>query len=334
MNDMPQQEQPMSTDPPGERAAQLFASTGQQAPSGRVTPCVSLCDAVAGIPTVSELEDLLARICWEAGFPFCERLYVGSYFCERFFLGLSDDFHEAVANLCDKHQMGATLVIPLFGQATIDQGEQRIISLLDRFGWLYDEVVVNDIAMFHFIAQAGERGESPESSAEGILQGLGVGRLFDKERRDLRYADVQRGESHPTLSPEALECVDLARAFGARPLVDIDPTSDLIDVSAITAAAPDARIAMHLPYCYATTGRNCCAASAQLPVQEKFRLGQPCAFECLKMSQSVLTDEGAEYVKHGRTHFYLNPDCLMAGTDSWRIVYAVREMEGGDAWLS
>ena len=268
-----------------------------------VTLCISLCETTSPNATADDLAEILAHTCWEAGFPGCERVYAGSCFCENYFLALPDAFHVAVRDLCIQHEMGATLVVPIAGQAFLDRVERRIESLLSDFGDLYDEVVVNDVAAFMWLVERTDKR-------------IGLGRLFSKGLRDARYPEVFDSISRPEFSPEALACLQ-ASPHGAS-LVEVDPTSAVVDASAFEGV----EVAIHLPFCYATTGRNCAPASYDVPDSEKFRLGRGCALQCLRMVQGSRTDQGVRYIKHGRTHYYENPDCQIAGTDHWRIVYA------------
>lgn len=289
-----------------------------------VIPCINLCETAGYTETAEQIVEVMARTCHEAGFPGCERLYTGSYVCENYFLGLPDSFHEAIGSLCAAYDMGATLVVPIFGQAFLERGERRLADVLERFGDVYDEVVVNDVAQFfHVQAISGKR--------------IGLGRLMMKEQRDVRYTDLVQRTAHPQLSAEARECI----AAGAhRPLVEVDPISQIVDVSGLRegpgaegggegsraeasqAEALQTEIAIHLPYCLATTGRNCGPASALEEPDQKFRLGRGCSRHCLRLRQGCTTEDGVAFVKHGRAYYFANPTCQIAGIDRWRIVYA------------
>ena len=136
--------------------------------SVRVRLCANLCEIASPRAPVGELEAALAATCLNAGSPHCERIYVGSYFCENYFLGLTDAFHESVRKLCWRYDLGATLVIPIVGQAFIERTWQRIPDLIARFSDVYDEVVVNDVAMFHDLQRwfAGESLPAIEGARE------------------------------------------------------------------------------------------------------------------------------------------------------------------------
>ena len=286
--------------------------------------CVSLCEVTRPGATPGELEQLVGQTCRQATFPYCERVYVGSYFCESYFCRLDGAFHESLRAFCERHDVRATMVVPLAGQAFLSDVDCRLDEALERFGDLYDEVVVNDVARFHYLRErAGARGAGTR---------ICFGRLLSKEMRDARIAQLMERHVAPTLSAEVRECLAVYPGSGApgpdagltevaHPLIELDPVASTLDVSAILAAAPQARIAVHLPYCFATTGRNCTAASIERPLEEKFRFGRSCSLECLRVRQDYLTDEGARYVKHGRTFLFENPGCAIEGASSWRVVY-------------
>ena len=285
---------------------------------------VNLCEVTSPDSSADDLEDMLGATCYEAGFPYCERIYVGSYFCENFFLGLPDGFHQAVRELCQRHGLRATLVVPIFGQAFLERGEWRLASLLVDYADVYDEVVVNDVACYTALSRwyAGEDGwvYCTTPCPDGLPPRIGLGRLFSTQLRDARYSEVVGGTTYLGLSAEAQACLAMQRQAqpDAASLVEVDPLSAVVDVSAIDAD----EVAIHLPFCYATTGRNCGPASIDEPDSQKFRLGHGCGRHCLRMAQGYKTDEGVCYIKHGRTYYFENPECRIAGVDSWRIVYA------------
>lgn len=273
-----------------------------------VSLCVSFCEIAQPDASAEQLEALLASTCETAGFPHCERIYAGSYFCENYFCGLGDGFHESLGQLCRRYDLAASLVVPIVGQAFLERAGKRIDEVLERYGDLYDEIIVNDAAAF---LDLGER----------TGKRMGLGRLMQKERRDARIRPLMQRTATPELSPESLECLH-AQAGTARPLVELDPVADVVDASHVLEAVPQAEIALHLPLCFATTGRNCGPASIDEPVDQKFRLGRGCSRHCLRMDQGYLTDGNVRYVKHGRTFYYDNARCAIAGTGTWRIVYA------------
>ena len=280
----------------------------------QVELCVNLCETTRHDVTPTDVERIVGCTCQEAGFPHCERVYVGSYFCENSFCWMGDAFHEAVRVFCEWHDVRATLVVPIAGQAFLERVDRRIGKVLDRFEGLYDEVVANDVARFHdLVTRYGEHVN------------VGLGRLLSKEMRDARIGSLMERRAVPMLAPEALSCLRAvsahAPASDPATVVELDPIANVVDVSGILQEEPNARIALHLPMCFATTGRNCGPASIGETVDEKFRLGRDCSQQCLRINQDYLTDEGVRYVKNGRTFYFENPGCAIDGTFSWRIIY-------------
>ena len=275
----------------------------------QVELCVNLCETTPPNSTPDDLERIVGEACWESGFPHCERVYVGSYFCENYFCWMGDAFHESLRAFCERHDVRATLVVPIAGQAFLDRIDHRLNEVLDRFGDVYDEVVANDVARFLDLRmRTGKR--------------VSLGRLFAKEMRDARIDALVDRQATPALSAEARECLaSMAQDGAVGPVVELDPVASVVDASGILAESPQATIAVHLPFCFATTGRNCGPACINEIPDEKFRLGRGCSQHCLRIDQGYLTDEGVRYVKHGRTFFFENPECAIAGTSSWRIVY-------------
>ena len=159
---------------------QAFSTETQSAPP-TVGLSISLCEVAQPDATVEQLENMLQRTCWEAGFPRCERIYAGSYFCENYFCGLYDQFHESLRQLCQRYDLAATLVVPIVGQAFLQRVDARIDEILNRFDDVYDEVVVNDVAAFFELQQRTDKR-------------LGLGRLCGEVLRH-RRAEGDRAPS-------------------------------------------------------------------------------------------------------------------------------------------
>ena len=340
--------------------------------SPHAIPCVNLCETTSPHMSLHNLEAILHATCLQAGFPYCERVYAGSYFCENYFLGLTDSYHEALRQISQRYDMNATLVVPIAGQAFIDRVQARVADVLERFGDVYDEIVVNDVGLFFDLSRwfAGE-GAFPTngprtwfSDDPRFCPRIGLGRLLSKNMRDARYPNVFEGTVQPRLSAEAQACLQIQMQNNpyTAPLLEVDPTHTVVDVSDMLESAialtpkrtenpyvspdesmattestdispanpsahqpetlPEVEIGIHLPYCYATTGRNCGPASIDEPDERKFHLGRRCSQHCLRIEQGYRTDEGVRYFKHGRTYYFENAECLIAGTDKWRIIYA------------
>ena len=78
-----------------------------------------------------------------------ERIYLGSYFCERFFLKFRG--YQELIKYCKEKKICATLVVPVFSQNTLCKGKQRIYEICECLESLIDEVTVNDLGMLYHI---------------------------------------------------------------------------------------------------------------------------------------------------------------------------------------
>ena len=275
------------------------------------TFCINLCEAVgyAG-EDWRMLKQIIDDTGAKAGIAKFDRVYVGSYVCENFFLGLTDSFHEAIGELCWRYDMTATLVVPIFGQAFLERGEKRLDDLMERYGQVYDELVVNDVATYFHASRLYDIR-------------IGLGRLMSKQQRDARVRDLMKRTEIPALSSEQKECLQDTRASKMTPLVEFDPVCAALDAAQLKEEEPDLELALHAPLCLATTGRNCGPASATDPEDKKFRLGEGCTHHCLRMIQGCKTKEGVDYVKHGRAYYFTNTSCALQNVPEWRLVYAV-----------
>ncbi len=239
--------------------------------------------------------------------PQVERIYVGSYFCDRFFLALHDEFFDCIAEFCHACDLHATLVIPIFSQSTLHLGKDRIENILDAHPSLFDEVTVNDYGMAAHLSE----------TCRAQNMAMNWGRLFMKEPRDPRYAETSQG-----CRSCAIDVAEIARLSESFPLgnVELDPFAPIIDVQPIAQGAtaqgaPQAApIALHLPHCFMSTGHICEAASATCEPNKSFRANMPCALECrrsfsVSISEGITADQMCYIMKNGRTVFFENPFC-------------------------
>ena len=273
--------------------------------------CINLCEAVGyADEDWRALNQIIKDTRNKAGINKYDRIYVGSYVCENYFLGLTDKFHEAISELCWRYDISATLVVPIFGQAFLERGEKRLDSLMEHYGSVYDELIVNDVAMYFHASELYDIR-------------IGLGRLMSKQQRDARVRELMRRTEVPALSSEQIECLQDTRINKMTPLVELDPVCAALDAKQLKEKEPDLELALHAPLCLATTGRNCGPASATEPEDSKFRLGQGCTHHCLRMRQGCKTKEGVNYVKHGRAYYFTNTSCELQNVSNWRLIYAV-----------
>ena len=275
------------------------------------TICINLCEAVGyAKEDWRAIDQIVKSTCVKAGIDEYHRVYIGSYVCENFFMGLPDSFHEAVWEFCWRRDVTATLVVPIFGQAFLERGENRLDDLMDRYGSVYDELVVNDVASYFNASQLYDIR-------------IGLGRLMSKQQRDARVSELMERIETPALSSEQKECLHDAHASNMTPLMEFDPVCAALDAMQLKEEEPDLELALHAPLCLATTGRNCGPASATEREGKKFRLGQSCTRHCLRMRQGCTTKEGVSYLKHGRAYYFTNTTCELQNVPDWRLIYAV-----------
>ncbi len=240
------------------------------------------------------------------------RIYVGSYFCDQFFLGLGDAFFRALDEFARACGIPATLVVPIFAQSTLERGISRIENLLQNYSDLFDEITVNDYGMASRMA--------PLCSEQN--KGLNWGRLFMKEQRDPRYEETSFGCRCCSL--DASRVARLKEDFPIR-FIELDPFAPLIDVSPLAQSVP---VALHLPHCFMSTGHICEAASATCTPEHSFRANAPCSLECCRsfsvsISKGISTGNTCYLIKSGRTVLFENPNCRVIGGDApARIIWS------------
>lgn len=270
------------------------------------------------------LDDILARACAQSGFAAFDRVYAGSYFCDRFFLALDDAFFAEVGRFARRHGMRATLVLPILGQATWVRGTARVEGLLspgtDGAPCTFDEVVANDPACAQRTGALLDRiGRAGAAAASRPHPRLVLGRLMAKSARDPRYG----GPCDVRPCPLDARQASVARAAWHPALMELDPFAPVIDASSLEGALP---VALHLPHGAMSTGHICEAASSTLPVGCKFRPSAPCRRECLSgidvyAAERFATGETVYLTRQGRTVFFENPGCRVVGAPVARVVW-------------
>lgn len=280
---------------------------------------LNLCD-IAGttpsqaVPLADALASMASCAACEAGCERFDRIYVGSYFCDRFFGALDDRFFEAAAQLASREGAALTLVAPIFGQRTLERGLARLEQLMAP-GSPFDELVVNDPALAQTASHLLADGFPSIAQRPRLVRG----RLMAKSARDPRYGAPLGPE------PLALDSRQAAveRASWHLSMVEVDPFAPVIDATPLDQVLP---LALHLPHAVLTTGHICKSASVGLAPSKAFRTGSPCRRQCLGGIDVFQTEPlpGAEPVfltQQGRTVFFENPGCRVAGAPVARVIW-------------
>ncbi len=286
-------------------------------PSYAFERCANMCDVADYCEPSFDASALCDHVLAQTGFSRIDRVYVGSYFCDRLFLALSDAALSGIARVCRERAMHATLVLPIFSQAALSRGVDRADAILAGHRGLFDEVVVNDIGMARHAARRYERF--------GV--GCGFGRLLSRDARDPRYWATTEG-----MRPCGMDAGAVRDLCPNAPIasVELDPFAPLIDASPL-AGLP---VALHLPHCFMSTGHICEAASVGKPVSRRYRPDAACARECMEaytLTESAGWETMPEtcFAKMGRTVYFENPSCIVAGGRASRIIWSPSDFRCG-----
>lgn len=249
--------------------------------------------------------DILERGISNLDYKNYERFYIGSYFCGKYFIHMKTEQIDALVDLIQKENNKKhfiTLVIPMFGQHDLDQGKQKIAELLDRYHELIDEVTVNDFGMLTYI---GEVYDYP----------MNIGRLLNKDYRDMRYEDYYNSTIQPKIFTKYFDRLrKLYRIRGA----EFDPTNKSIDFS---KAPEHIMIGLHSPFCYITTGQICEFASIDKHLDQKYRPNSSCANECSKYHILYMPKDDVTWFRLGRAVYFHNEDVELKGLKELREIY-------------
>lgn len=233
-----------------------------------------------------------------------QRLYVGSYFCERYFItSLSSTFKE-IERWCKDNNVHITLVFPPASETLFDEmikcGEKLCKSEI------IDEITVNDYGTLLSIKDFGKR--------------INIGRLFDKDSRDKRHPNIF--EKCKTISH-----IDESKFAGFDiNLYEYDNTnaSSKIEIP---------NIAIHTPLMYVSMSKICRFAGIGQPENKKFRPNSPCNEECshiMLFPTSLEDGKGEQIYCIGKGIYFKNES---VNTSAERLIIFPAEMIPlGGAW--
>lgn len=267
--------------------------------------CINLCD-IFNLDQKKEYSLVKYINMIEAmAFNMIDRIYFGSYFCDQYFMRFNG-YNELIQYCRNKH-VNMTLVIPVMSQNVLDIGKKRIWEICGCADNVIDEITVNDLGMMSYISKCGKYK-------------LNLGRLFFKNPRDCRVPEYINCKVVPGLLSE------LNQEFWARQsvrCVELDSTNQIIDVSEF--ANMGIELALHLPYCYITTGKICKFASIHKSIQKKFRPNVNCQMECMYITDTYWGDTTANsdqiICRIGRTLYFENSNVKILGKDLDRVLY-------------
>ncbi len=208
--------------------------------------------------------------------PNAERLYIGSSFCDRYFVYTNPALWEKAVRKAGERKMKVTLVVPSPSQRYLAAVKDLTSSLLMAFPEDIDEIVANDYAMIAWAASA-----YPEIK-------LWCGRILHKDTRDPRY----KGE---TGICKLLDHIADGKIFGCR-ITGIE--ADMVN-SLRLDKTDSVMLGVHMGYTYVSMGRLCEFSGISRPIKHKFRLDEPCARQC-NYNWISYCDDAASFLKYGR----------------------------------
>jgi hypothetical protein len=282
-------------------------------------PCLNLCDIMERYCRSIIDQSMQNAIDTEIPNEKIKRIYIGSYFCGKYFIHMDE---KMIGNVIDyfSHQIGVapgvTLVVPMFSQHDLTQGKEKIDKLLQSYKNYIDEITVNDYGML-------------ESLANYPNYAFNLGRLFMKDYRDPRFKDNLSQTLQPKIFTDFF--MNHYKQYGIKG-AEFDPTHLTIDFS---QAPKDIHIGLHYPFCYVTTGQICEFASIPLKADKKYRPNMDCSGECRKHHILYSPKENILWLRLGRTIYSENNECTVIGIDEIKKIYfPLKELnliEKGDA---
>lgn len=225
------------------------------------------------------------------------RIYVGSYFCETYFLHSVVTTIEELEQYALDNNIKITLVIPIFTQSHLQKGWQIIDNILSKIS-LIDEVVVNDYGTLNLISS---------SYSTRII----IGRLLRKKARDYRYPEYE--ESKENVDTKVIYQKH-SKVMGA----EIDIASQIIDFGDFDSCYLPC---IHIPFTYLTCGQLCDFAALDLDVFQKFNGNGGCNLNCNDLFYAYRTETGHDLYRIGKAVYYEAPQYEIFDTNKVRFVY-------------
>lgn len=263
--------------------------------------CISLCEVLRDFIQGEVFDEKLYNdACMYAGYNSVERIYVGSNFCSQYFLTCSSQFYEPVFAYCEKKKIPVTLCVPVISEKDLTAVKKIIHKLIEQHRGIIDEVTVNDYAMVNEVANRYTDIK------------INLGRLFQKDTRDIRYLNYFMEEYTPmmlTLGTNLFVPNNINS-------MEFDPTHSKINLSGIKCIP-----AVYSPYCFATVGNICEYASLDKPLSKKFRANINCDAPCSYNCTIYNVGNNLVYLKLGRTVYYKNLNPTIVGVQQYREIF-------------
>ena len=275
----------------------------------QISVSLNLCDIIGRLPkdVPAAINSLIQAMPYEKA----DRLYVGSYYCDTYFLNTAPTVWEALFAYAANTGKKVTLVLPPVFEKDFEKIHSRTLALIQAAPGVLDELTVNDFgALCCFENNASVR--------------LYFGRLLQKDSRDIRYEDFFNDtHTHRVFS-------DYYKQFFAEHHIcglELDCTHATISIPAHCDALT---VAVHTPYCCTSVGSICEFAAVHRTGPQKFLYAGPCRGECNSMLLECTYEKKYPYVRLGRSVQFDNSNCKILSAQPYRTVYSpVKELLKG-----
>ncbi len=238
---------------------------------------LNLCDIGSRICRHGGLEKLLEDM------PQVSRIYVGSYFCDRYFTMTVRYVTDCCLPYCLEKNRKITCVVPIPSQENLGSVKESALELLSSWGGLVDTICVNDPGMLLW-------------ARENTGLKLTLGRLFSKELRDPRYGEALTPGTYRVSRGRE----ELMEKFGISAM-EVEGIYSTLKGCGIYG---DYKVYAHRGYCYMSCGRYCLFASVRRELPGKFRTGAPCSLECGEFMMKHLLQNKKEVFRVGKGIYY------------------------------
>lgn len=244
---------------------------------------LNFCD----IGTIISGKKLLSEA-WDEARDICnfkpEMMYIGSYFCDHYFLSITNAMTEEMCQFAKAHDMKIVLVIPTPSETTLFAVKTKIQEMTDLIGNLLLMYVVNDFGMLSYIDRT-------------YTLNITLGRMMYKVTRDGRYDYfLSRNTDVACCSSYLHTLIQAYKICG----IEMENIADDTQIQNLYGY----QVMVHIPMVMATTGRVCEFASIPLRDSSKFRPLISCIHSCTKCMTSYEVNNGLIYHKIGKTVFY------------------------------
>ena len=228
------------------------------------------------------------------------RIFVGSYFCECYFLRYEKFSFDELGKWAALKSLKVSFVIPIVREPDLEKAKDVVRRAL-ACGFI-DEVIVNDVGMLDYVSR--------EYDVKIFL-----GRLFFKNTRDSRGPFPRTGDGinfYSSVYNQLLKDYAFAGIEADAAALDMD----------FEGMPEDMVLGLHEDLTYLTTGRMCAFAAAGLTDDRKFLPDEPCKLECVGNAVTYSL-EGGIIIKAGKTCYCAARPATVHGVTRLRSITTV-----------